>query len=479
MYQIHESHFSRLPYVRLRKVELTNFKGVKHGALEMNCAKEFVPYDTGSDILGIYGQNGSGKSSLVDALFMMKGLIGGYRLRSEFERYIDVTSEFAVISAEFEFQYKDGTVATVAYEVKLEPKEKTGESLGEEKQQETQRCLFISDETIRTDLYEDGRVGRMHVIVDTRNKLICGDSLEKYYFDREDKKVREELVYQKRKQMEASCSFVFSPEVSAILSKKNVDGAASRYYEILAELELFVTNYMFVIGTSSNGLVQMKAAIPIFTPRDDRPILLTDQTFVRDSLIRHVKKTFEEINIVLEMIIPDLQLELRTTPTVSKEGEDGFFVKVMSVRGDKVFPFDYESDGIIKIVSIMADFIFAYNQGSATLVVDEFDAGVFEYLLGELLQIFEKSGKGQLIFTSHNLRPLEVIDKKFIRFTTADPENRYYRLKNVGSTNNLRDLYLRTIRLGNQDVEIYRRTKSFKIARALSQAGKEMADNGI
>ena len=127
---------------------------------------------------------------------------------------------------------------------------------------------------------------------------------------------------------------------------------------------------------------------------------------------------------------------------------------------------------IIKIVCILADYIVAFNQGSTTLVVDEFDSGVFEYLLGELLQIFESAGKGQFIFTSHNLRPLEVIDKKFIRFTTADPYNRYYKLPNVGGTRNLRDLYLRSVQLGGQDVEIYRKTKSFKMIKALKKAGE-------
>ena len=148
------------------------------------------------------------------------------------------------------------------------------------------------------------------------------------------------------------------------------------------------------------------------------------------------------------------------------------------MRGERRFPFSYESDGIIKIVSILADYIFAFNQGSTTLVVDEFDSGVFEFLLGELLQIFESDGKGQFIFTSHNLRPLEVINKKFIRFTTSDPNNRYYKLKSIGKTNNLRDMYLREVQLGKQDVEMYKRTKTFKIIKALKKAGEENVIDG-
>ena len=40
-------------------------------------------------------------------------------------------------------------------------------------------------------------------------------------------------------------------------------------------------------------------------------------------------------------------------------------------------------------------------------MIDEFDSGIYEYLLGELLEIMNESAKGQFVFTSHNLRPLE------------------------------------------------------------------------
>ena len=123
------------------------------------------------------------------------------------------------------------------------------------------------------------------------------------------------------------------------------------------------------------------------------------------------------------------------------------------------------------ILYILSLLTAAYNDPSFTLAIDEFDAGIFEYLLGEILQAMEESGKGQFIFTSHNLRPLEVIDKKFLYFTTANPANRYIRLKKIAATNNLRDTYFREIVLNEQDEIIYKRTKRFKIVAALVQAG--------
>lgn len=99
------------------------------------------------------------------------------------------------------------------------------------------------------------------------------------------------------------------------------------------------------------------------------------------------------------------------------------------------------------------------------------DAGIFEYLLGELLEILEQKGKGQLIFTSHNLRPLEVLDKYNLIFTTTNIDNRYIKLKNVKTNNNLRDIYYRDLILDGQDEIIYDRTNSAKIARAFRKAG--------
>ena len=73
-----------------------------------------------------------------------------------------------------------------------------------------------------------------------------------------------------------------------------------------------------------------------------------------------------------------------------------------------------------------------------------------EYLPGELLGIVSEHGQGQLIFTCHNLRPLETIDRGFVAFTTTNPNKRYTRMANVKSSNNLRDFYYRDIILGGQ-----------------------------
>ena len=109
---------------------------------------------------------------------------------------------------------------------------------------------------------------------------------------------------------------------------------------------------------------------------------------------------------------------------------------------------------------------------SITVAIDELDSGIFEYLLGEILRIISEKGKGQLLFTSHNLRPLETIDRGFIAFTTTNPENRYIRFNHVKSNHNLRDFYFRDIVLGEQNEVVYEATSNYEIAMAFREAGE-------
>jgi AAA15 family ATPase/GTPase len=148
---------------------------------------------------------------------------------------------------------------------------------------------------------------------------------------------------------------------------------------------------------------------------------------------------------------------------------------LLSQRDDNpAIPLLFESEGIKKIISILSLLISVYNNPSTFLAVDELDAGVFEFLLGEILEIIEEKANGKLLFTSHNLRPLEMIKKESLIFTTTNPENRYTRLSGLQTNNNPRSVYLRSISLGGQKDPIYQETNHFKIARAFRKASSNL-----
>lgn len=91
--------------------------------------------------------------------------------------------------------------------------------------------------------------------------------------------------------------------------------------------------------------------------------------------------------------------------------------------------------------------------------------------MGELLAILEDGINGQLIFTSHNLRILEKLNKDSLVFTTTNKDNRYIRLKNIKTTNNLRDFYIREMTMQEQNETLYEETNNGDIEFALYEAG--------
>ena len=61
--------------IRLTAMEIKNIKNVGYGRLEFSQGKS-------GSILGIYGQNGSGKTVVVDCMVLLKCLESGYPLIS-------------------------------------------------------------------------------------------------------------------------------------------------------------------------------------------------------------------------------------------------------------------------------------------------------------------------------------------------------------------------------------------------------------
>ena len=234
-------------------------------------------------------------------------------------------------------------------------------------------------------------------------------------------------------------SFLFSPEFLKMLhdaAQKNDNDV-----EPLFEIAYFTKTSFFVILNRNNGLISLDAAIPVnfrtetaggmFTLPIDRP------TTIPSNLLEIVQQVISTISMVLCKIIPGVKLTLVELGTeLMEDGNQGTKIQLarelLCANGETHrLPLKYESEGIKKITSILHLLIAAYNNPSITLAIDELDSGIYEYLLGELLRIIQNSGKGQLIFTSHNLYPLETLDSDSIVFTTTKNDDRYTRIRSV------------------------------------------------
>ena len=88
-----------MPVVKIRRLEIENFKNVKKGTITMPSVLKADVAGYG-DILGIYGQNGSGKTAIVDALDTIKTLLCGMALPDDMCHLIMYGGDMCRISVE-------------------------------------------------------------------------------------------------------------------------------------------------------------------------------------------------------------------------------------------------------------------------------------------------------------------------------------------------------------------------------------------
>lgn len=450
--------------VRVQQVELVNFKNVEQGTIMFPSYIKPEFSTTKSEIIGLYGQNGSGKTALVDAIWILKHALTGNRFPATTADYILQTETTATLKFIFNLDIKDEKYL-IFYEFELS-------KYKDDKAQVVKESLsfkkFVDGEwKSKTGIIDYDSRNKESIFKPIRNfKLLISNNPDNHIGLGVAKKLSEKNM----------TSFIFSTETEEIIRSSE---AFKEYTQIIMALKNYANINLYVIRNSQSGVINMNLFIPFsfrindesFSSQGDFNIGLLKPTVISEQLYKVAKKIIEQMNIVLETIIPKLNIGIINHGKQLKEdGIEGVRIELVSVRGDLKIPLRYESDGIKKIVSILSTLITMFNNPSVCMVVDELDAGVFEYLLGEILQIISESGKGQLIFTSHNLRPLEMLDTNSLVFTTTNPKNRYLRFANVKTNNNLRNLYYRSINLGGQKEHIYEETNSFEISRAFRVA---------
>ena len=421
-----------------------------------------------AEILGIYGQNGSGKTAIVDALYFLQKVMVGADLDQSLEDYMTIDSDAAEIFADFNI-FMDGIVFEIGYTLSLSREEKE---------------IVINRETLRAAKNENGiRTNKTTFMDYQRNQTDVIFKPQKRLDEilEANKEIKTDLIVARKMAEKSNCSYIFGESSREIFCREYKNGF-QQFSVIISSLFEFALKDLFVIRNTHSGVISANFVLPMafriendnIGAKGDFAVPLTEPILVDEERKNLLETIVEQINIVLYTIIPGLQVTIKNYGKQSLDnGEEGWKLELMSKReGMKEIPIRMESEGIIKIISILNALIQAFGNPSICLVIDELDSGIFEYMLGELLDIFKKSAKGQLIFTSHNLRALEMIDKESIMFSTTNPDNRYIHMKNVRESNNLRNMYIRSITLGGQSEQIYEETDSLKIARAFRKAGR-------
>lgn len=401
---------------KLNKLIISNIRNIKNG--EIN----FRTNEKANNVIGIYGQNASGKSSVIKALDFIRSVID-FRYDVNYEnKLIHLDENEAYIEVEIEY---DNDI--IGYKIYLN----TGEdgNLCFEKEQITYngQCIFYLNHQLSkinvNDILKEDKQLELSIMTEIayETKKSCLGS--KYAYE----KLNDEKVVKNTKAIKAI--YNLSSKINII---KDHESSSNN-----------IDDNLVIFDLNDDGI-------------DDLTIDLDNTGIVKKSKYKYFEKQYEKLNGIVAAIVPSIQLVIDIKDRSEEYYQLGYYTKRQGV--DTLVPLSEESYGIKKVISLAFSLIQVMNKSDFILIVDELDAGIFEYLLGQIISIVDQYAQGQLIFTSHNLRAIEVLDEQSVIFTTSNNENCFIKIQQHEKFNNMRETYYRSIILGGQQEVMYNET---------------------
>jgi hypothetical protein len=473
------------PIVRIAHLALTNVKSVGYGEINFLAKKAFLPER--SNVMGIYGQNASGKTTVVEALLILQALFLGGKFKAECLDYISCGKDSCQLDVTF-------SILTEGEQTNCNANYRCNLSEAHDPNNPGEKIICISSERLSFSGKIAGTSYVLQTIAETdkTDSRIRPDSKRKLLFG-SDKAALDEIRLEKALALRESRSFLFS---NAVFSKIRNEASTTPYRLLLIWIREFVKNNLFVVLEEDYGMQKLRffndsklnkigyadgINLWMLLGAGDRkniygflPVPLRGVAQTDESLYFLLQKTLRDINPVLSSLVPGLNIFVNTVgKQTGGDGSPEYQIELFSKRRDcGEFPLRMESQGVRKMISILSLLIGVHNNPEVCLVVDELDGGVFEYLLGELLYLMENSGRGQLIFTSHNLRPLEMLGHNSVCFATNNPQERFTALK-IKQSNNLRDVYYRNIGLGVNENQFYDGVNRYELGCVFRKVGRK------
>ena len=459
--------------IRILSIEIENFKAIGHGVVKMPCMlNQFAAGKT--DIVGIYGKNGSGKTSVVEVLALLKALWTGSRLNDAvLGDCLRANSGDMVVKAEL--QYWDGEKEySLFYEVTLQRVAKEADD------GKKYTGVVIQKEQLRAK--EEGkRYAQKKILVayDISHGFKSEQAVQgAVLFKRLKKIFHGELDIRLSQCAQNVSSYLCSTELRKALLQVDAEKG-----NLVEALRAYAIGKLIIVGRNEAGLIACNFAQPlnIYLPgkgAGQLPLPLSSPGVIPLVAYRFACSAMDSINALLPVLIKDCSISLKSLgEEFDSENERCVRCQLMVKHGVNEGPLSMESEGIKRLISILHLLIGVYNNEDVMVAVDELDSGIYEFLLGEILQVLRQGAKGQLIFTSHNLRPMEMLDAHSVLLTTNDPDDCFARFASsrVKGSTNMRNMYLRAIQLGEDKLDVEANIHSAEIAHAFIKAAQSVA----
>ena len=362
------------------KVFMLSFKvnGVKNieKEIEINfynkTLKRFSP--CGSNVKGIFGPNGIGKTSIIKGMDILRKIsLNDNYLTNDFNLIIldkIINKKIEKASLEIEFLVIDDKKKKSRYVHSItiaitSPKE----------------IKILFENIKKKDPNTDQIVGEILI----ENGIIKNDSLHKDDLKSEIVDITKNLL-EKR-----SIVNIVKPSVL-----KSIDLEKIRYFYRKLHIKIDREDSHLGYALMDNPL------------KDDIPF--NDSIGNYDMIIsKNNLPIFEDYLRRMTEFLKIFKPNLRNIEYEKKEGKEEYYINILFVYDDYKVDYEFESMGIKNLFSLFTYFR-ALSQDEV-VVIDEIDTSIHDIYLNKLIEFFAVDGKGQLVFTAHNITLLQTLKK--------------------------------------------------------------------
>lgn len=417
-------------------IKAKNFKSLKDIELNLNKTN-----DKTNKFIAIYGENGSGKTNIVELFELLQRLVAAMSADTAIRR-----------------MHKD----IIEMQKKMMPK------LPKEFEQILKLYVYLEeyrmiDEKEPTEIEYGFKI----------------NNVDGFYYIKFDNEIIEEKLYYMAGKQRAYL-FQISREGNKIVKNLNNNIFKDRKYneeliEIidkywgkysflsLLSLEMLEKNKEYVNSKISKNIFDVIDQILLMTVHVDDPItgmISKDTTrdrklssiksgMVEKGKLNEIKKYENVLNIFFTQAYSDIK-EVKYIIT-EKEDEINYELYFNKMIGGKIKSISYihESQGTKRILN-QFDTLLGSLLGE-TVIIDEIDNGIHDVLMKNIIMSIKDEITGQLIITTHNTLLLEILPKEYIYMISTDYNGNktINSIKEYGTkiqrNNNARDLYLKGV----------------------------------
>ncbi|MBQ9060139.1 MAG: AAA family ATPase, partial [Firmicutes bacterium] len=330
--------------LRLSQISIENFKNVLQGTINLTTLPE------GPSILGLYGQNGSGKTSLIEAIELLKYLLQGKSLPASFADYIHVDSPYARVIYEFEMSLPNESEQDKSYLLRYEVSIRAAGSSSTQTDGPFQSpdhtpsttasanqpglAVEVFSEVLRySELQANGRHGRLTTLIDTVSsvKPFGPASKAALLFGKDHpagRSLRTDLEYHMRFARWTGRSAILCDEFQRLLQEAPDHTAVPA--SLIGAVHDYGRNGLFVISKSDIGEISLPdgTLIPM-----DRSVTIST---VSETELRYV---VDGMNLVLGEIVPGLGIGHRIlSRELMSDGREGVQIQLVSEKNEKTIP---------------------------------------------------------------------------------------------------------------------------------------------